>query len=127
MAEQSKVLLIDDDKLVRLCLHAYLEDSGYQVHDAQGGREGLDRFTLERPDIVLTDLRMPDMDGFELIAALRSISPATPVIVISGAGDEGALQGVANGFLLKPIINMRDMISLIERLLGEARGERRGE
>lgn len=127
MPANRKVLLIDDDDLVRLTLHAYLEDSGCEVLDAAGGREGLDRFARERPDVVLTDLRMPDMDGLQLLAAIKKISPATPVIVMSGIGDSGALLGGASGFLPKPIINMKDMISLIDRVLGEARGERTGE
>jgi len=124
MSGNKKVLLIDDDDLVRLTLHAYLEDSGYEVRDAAGGREGLDCFAREAPDIVLTDLRMPDLDGFQVLAAIKKISPATPVIIVSGAGDAGISHGEASAFLLKPVINMKEMVSLIERVLDEAR---RGE
>lgn len=120
MSGNKKVLLIDDDDLVRLTLHAYLEDSGYEIVEAAGGKDGLDLFAAELPDLVLTDLRMPGMDGLQILEAIRKISPRTPVIVMSGIGDAGSHLTGVSGFLPKPVIHMKEMVSLIERVLAEA-------
>lgn len=122
MAQSFTVLVIDDDSLVRMTLVAYLEDSGYTVLEAADGEEGVELFRKEMPDIVLTDLRMPKLDGFGVIAAIRAISPATPVVAITGTGDPAAateaLRLGAKGFLTKPIVDFTELESSIERALG---------
>ncbi len=65
------ILIVDDEELIRLNLRALLEDLGYRFFEAADGREGLDVFDRWRPDLVLTDLRMPVMDGLSMIDALR--------------------------------------------------------
>ena len=87
MNKPSSVLVIDDESMMRLTISAYLEDSGFHVFEATDGREGVEQFMRHRPDIVLTDLRMPGMDGMEVIAAIKAHSPTTPIIVITGTGD----------------------------------------
>jgi len=107
MSHAAKVLIVDDEKLIRLNLRAMLEDLGYLVAEAGDGREGLDAFDRERPDLVLADLTMPVMDGLPMIAALREKSPETPVFVISGTGTVrdavASLRLGAWDFVLKPI------------------------
>lgn len=104
------ILAIDDDDLVRESLAIYLEDSGYDVIQASGGAEGLDKFTQHQPDLVLCDLRMPDVDGLSVLSELSELSPETPVIVISGAGliqdVVEALRLGATDYLVKPIGDM---------------------
>ena len=82
----ASLLIIDDDDVVRESLAAYLEDSGFKVTQATNGLEGLKVFEHELPDLVICDLRMPQMDGLELIRRVSEMAVETPVIVLSGAG-----------------------------------------
>jgi DNA-binding NarL/FixJ family response regulator len=107
MSPPTKVLLIDDEEAIRRNLRSFLTDSGYQVADASNGREGLAMFLREPSDIVLTDLRMAEGSGMELIKAMKSRSPDTPVIVVSGTGQiQDAIEAIRQGawdYLVKPI------------------------
>jgi len=67
MQEQVKVLVVDDEELIRLNFSCGLEDAGFQVLTAADGAEGLSLFKSEQPDVVLTDLKMPKMDGIAFI------------------------------------------------------------
>ena len=76
------ILLVEDEELLRESLAELLEEEGFEVVQAGNGREGHDRL-LERPfDLVLSDIRMPEMDGAELLRRARRIAPQTPVIVV---------------------------------------------
>ncbi|MBG0776379.1 MAG: sigma-54-dependent Fis family transcriptional regulator [Desulfovibrionaceae bacterium] len=101
------VLLIDDDQFACVTMGDCLRDFGYNVLEARGGAEGLDIFARERPDAVLVDLRMKDIDGHQVLAAVKERSPDTPVLIISGAGDMQdvirALRHGASDFLTKPL------------------------
>ena len=105
-----KVLTVDDDEFVREILAAYLEDSGYEVLQAENGRLGLERFRREKPDLVMLDLRMPEMDGLEVLGYITKESPDTPVILVSGMGTIGdaikALKLGAWDYIAKPIHDM---------------------
>lgn len=81
-----KLLIIDDEVDFRESIALYFQDLGHRVFEASNGSEGIEVFRREQPDLVFTDLRMPVMDGFEVIAELNRTSPQTPVIVISGVG-----------------------------------------
>lgn len=80
------VLIVDDSESVRAYLRSILENIDYRVFDAAHGKEGLEVFDRERPDLVLTDLEMPEMDGLTFIAELNSKYINVPIIVISGKG-----------------------------------------
>jgi signal transduction histidine kinase len=105
---QESILIIDDEPQVRMNLRALLEDLGYQVHDAQGGGEGLAACAATNPDLILLDVRMPDMDGFEVCTRLKTVeaSSAIPVIFLSGALDVQdkvkAFQAGAVDYVTKP-------------------------
>jgi len=105
-----KVLTVDDDEFVREILAAYLEDSGYEVLQAENGRLGLETFRREKPDLVMLDLRMPEMDGLEVLGYITKESPDTPVILVSGMGTIGdaikALKLGAWDYIAKPIHDM---------------------
>ncbi len=102
-----KVLVIDDEKptLTMFCL--VLKVRGYEVLVAEDGRAGLDLVAAEDPPIVFTDLKMPEMDGFEVLRQIKKSAPATEVIVITGHGDMDlvvqALNLGATDFINKPI------------------------
>ena len=103
----SKLLLIDDEEPIRKILGLYLRSKGHEVHTAADGQTGLELFEQERPPIVLTDIKMPEMDGLELLRTLKRVSPDTEVIMITGHGDmDLAIKSVkyeATDFVTKPI------------------------
>jgi CheY-like chemotaxis protein len=121
MMTQKTVLIVEDEPRFRASIRAYLEDSGYRILEAADGFEGIRLFKSESPNLVLTDLRMPVMDGFELIARLKTASPKTPVIVLTGTGDNTVVakareQGVSD-CLIKPIDDMKMLEAAIEYAL----------
>jgi DNA-binding response OmpR family regulator len=79
-----RICLIDDDKLVRGAATLGLEDAGYSVFPAADATSGLDLIERERPDLVITDLGLPDMDGEALIKLIRARFPGLPIIAMSG-------------------------------------------
>ncbi len=105
-----KVLVIDDEPLVRESIAIYLEDSGYQVFEAASGQQGIELFCEFNPDVILCDLRMPGMDGLEVLQKLSELSPDTPIIIVSGAGQihdvVEALRLGALDYLVKPVTDM---------------------
>jgi PAS domain S-box-containing protein len=125
MGRPGNILIVDDEELIRLNLRALLEDLDYRVTEAANGREGLEAFDREQPDLVLADLRMPVMDGLSLIVALREKSPETPVIVISGVGTvREAVDSLRLGawdYLIKPVPDAERLDLTICRVLDKAR------
>ncbi len=116
-----KLLIIDDDNLVRQSLVAYLEDSGYDIYEATDGIRGLELFDTVKPDLVLSDLRMQGMDGLAVLREVNQRCQDTPVIVISGVGVMGdvveALRLGASDYLTKPVVDMEVLVHSIERAL----------
>jgi len=102
-----KILVIDDEKPTLKMFTLLLEALGYEVLTAEDGRAGVDVFRSERPDIVLTDIKMPIMDGIEVLKNIKSINPHAEVIVITGHGDmDLAIQALnldATDFINKPV------------------------
>jgi CheY-like chemotaxis protein len=86
---KSYILVIDDDALVRQTLTLVLESEGYEVRSAPEGRQGLQAFRKRRPDLVISDIIMPDMEGIQTIMELRILSRDCPIIAISGGGRLG--------------------------------------
>ncbi|MEH6365003.1 MAG: two-component system response regulator RssB [Pseudomonas marincola] len=115
------LLIIDDDEVVRASLAAYLEDSGFNVLQASNGLQGLEVFQRESPDLVICDLRMPQVDGLELIRRINALEVEAPVIVVSGAGVMGdvveALRLGAVDYLIKPLEDLAVLEHSIRRAL----------
>ncbi|HVZ16427.1 MAG TPA: response regulator [Terriglobales bacterium] len=84
MTEQKTILLVDDEPSIRIISSALLRRAGYETVVAADGFEALQKIREKIPDLVITDLRMPNMNGFELLAVLRSQFPHVPAIAISG-------------------------------------------
>lgn len=78
------VLVIDDERPIRALLREVLAEQGYDVTEAEDGVKGVRRAREQRPDLVITDILMPDKDGLETILELRAAAPHLPVIAISG-------------------------------------------
>ena len=81
-----KILIIDDDSSLRRVLEYNLQQEGYDVVTAADGESGLRLFTEKSPALVITDLKMPGMGGFQLLAAVKELSPATVVVVLTAFG-----------------------------------------
>jgi signal transduction histidine kinase len=103
------VLIVDDDPVARLLAREALEQSGWLVEEAENGRLGLEAFMTRRPDLVLLDILMPEMDGFETCAALRKMPGGThvPVLIMTGLEDYQSITQAydvgATDFIVKPI------------------------
>jgi CheY-like chemotaxis protein len=82
----TRILVIDDDPLVRATLSAILEGAGYDVTLAVNGQNGLDEFSRRVPDMVITDIVMPEIEGIETIRVIRASAPTLPIVAISGGG-----------------------------------------
>lgn len=102
--ETAKILVIEDSRPVRMSFVLAFEDEGYEVFDAPDGRTGLEQFAKHGPDLVLTDLRMPDIDGLEVISEIRKTSEV-PIIVVSALGDsetkDACINAGANDYIVK--------------------------
>ena len=113
------LLVIDDEDFVRETICDYLSDSGFNTIDARDGQEGIEIFQREKPDAVLVDLNMPKVDGFGVLEHVKSESPDTPIIVVSGAGlIQDAIKAVRLGawdFVTKPIVDL----NILEHALGQ--------
>jgi len=90
----AKILVIDDEQGIRNLLDTLLRRKGYDVVLADSGRKGLELFRREHPDVVVLDLKMPEMDGLTVLRKIHSIEPGKPVIMLTGAGTGEAEQQV---------------------------------
>jgi signal transduction histidine kinase len=104
---ENKILLVDDEQDIRAVLNLSLSDLGYDVLEAENGAEALRIFKTARPPIVMADIKMPGMDGIELLQKVKNENPDTEVIMITGHGDMDlaikSLKYQATDFITKPI------------------------
>ena len=80
----AKILVIDDDATIQMVFSQFLTSLGHEIMQAENGKEGMSRIQETRPDLVITDIMMPEMDGLEILMQLRSTHDSVPVIAISG-------------------------------------------
>jgi len=78
-----KILLVDDEESIQLVYREEFEDEGYQVISALDGESGLEKFSQEAPDIVILDIKMPGMNGIEVLRQMKMINPGVPIILSS--------------------------------------------
>jgi two-component system nitrogen regulation response regulator NtrX len=128
--DRQKVLIVDDQRAVREQLAFALGFEGYAVLEAQDGREALEQVAQGGIDLVLLDIKMPKMDGLEVLARLRETGQTPPVIMISGHGDIEtavlAIKGGAQDYLAKPFDNDRVIVSVKNALrIGALQSENR--
>ena len=120
MGEHPTLLVVEDDRTLARGLVMNLEIEGFRVLHAADGEEGLRLAIDEAPDLVILDLMLPGMDGFEVVAALRERARATPVLVLSARGEVAdkveALQLGADGYLTKPF-SLAELVARIRAAL----------
>jgi len=119
------LLVIEDEAGVRESIALFFEDKGSFVYEAENGRQGLELFRQQRPDIVLVDLRMPGIDGLDVISSVKEESPDTPVIVVSGTGVlADAIEALRLGawdYVLKPIEDMQVLEHAVNKAIERVR------
>jgi DNA-binding NtrC family response regulator len=121
------VLVVDDNDDVRELLQEFLEDAGFRVRAARDGEAAIQSFTREPSDLVITDMRMPKLNGLQVLQAVRAARPGTPVILLTGQGaaegdaDEARRLGVY-ACLTKPLTD----IHLLPQLVAAALEQRAG-
>lgn len=122
-----KILIIDDERSIRRALKEILEFENFEVHEAEHGKEGLDKAMATAYDMIFCDIKMPEMDGMEVLDALSKANVDSPVIMISGHGNiETAVDSIKKGafdFIEKPLDlnrilvtmrNAKDRVQLVE-------------
>jgi two-component system KDP operon response regulator KdpE len=114
------ILVIDDEPPIRRLLRTSLTANGFQVIEAANGAEGIASIKAHRPDVIILDLGLPDVDGLDLIRKLRDNGNRTPIIVLSSRGEEGikvdALDAGADDYVTKPF-GMAELIARIHTAL----------
>ncbi|MDY0103163.1 MAG: sigma-54 dependent transcriptional regulator [Lentimicrobium sp.] len=122
----SKVLIVDDDVTFCLMLETFLVKQGYDVSQSFSYAEGKKKYIEFQPDIVLTDLRLPDHDGLELLKLLKSESSKVPVVLMTGYGDiRTAVKAMKMGafdYVTKPV-NPDEILATIKRALRQGQGD----
>ena len=117
MKQRDGILVVDDDVDARETLTTALRQSGYAVEAARDGFEALERLARSTPDLILTDLKMPGMNGLELIERIHRMSPQAPIILVTGADTldlcTGAERYGAVSCLLKPV-NLDELLWAID-------------
>ena len=129
--ERHRLLVIDDDAAVRDSMAAYLQELGYSVEQVGDGRRSLEVFEQNPPDAVLLDLKLPGLDGLEVLKILRQHPANVPVIVVSGSGVTNdvvqALRYGASDYLIKPITDMEVLEHSVARSVQQNRLQRENQ
>ena len=119
-----KILVVDDDTNICELLRLYLTKEGYQVTTANDGEEGLDKFNLVKPDMVLLDVMMPKMDGLEVCRRIRKLGN-TPVMMLTAKGETFdkvlGLELGADDYISKPF-RLRELMARIKTVLRRSKG-----
>ncbi|EIE49638.1 chemotaxis protein CheY [Salipiger aestuarii] len=121
----TKVLAIDDSRTIRNLLRVSLEGAGFEYHSASDGVEGVEQFSEVEPDVVITDINMPNLDGFGVIESLRKGPNRTtvPIIVLTTESGQDlktrAREAGATGWIVKPFDDA-SLVSVLRRLTGHA-------
>ncbi len=118
-----KILVIDDEEAMRGYLRMVLEKEGYEVTDAADGHEGLEACRAELPDLVITDLVMPNKGGLETIRELKADFPALHIIAMSGFGNDHEMQAARSlgADHVWPKVDLRlNLLRELPRLLGQS-------
>lgn len=120
MVEPLRILVIDDEPLMRMAIQDTLETEGFQIGVAETGQKGLDLFRKNPSDILITDLKLPDMDGLQILKEVKRINPETQVILITAYGSIDsavtAMKEGASDYLTKSF-SMDELLLVIQRIL----------
>ena len=115
-----KLLIVDDEMGIVEEVRDYFTEEGFEVHTADTGKEGIDQLGVVKPDLMLLDMKLPDMPGIEVLKACKQLSPATKIVVATGYVDQKIIDEAEKlgreSFLQKPF-NLEFLKAEIDRLL----------
>ncbi len=120
----ARILVIDDEQALRRSVVKILEREGHEVLDAADGKVGMRLLREQRPDLVISDLFMPEMDGVELLRQLRRESPELRVVAMSGGAYDGQIElldvatGLGAAAVLRKPFELEELVSIVSDVLG---------
>jgi YesN/AraC family two-component response regulator len=125
-----KILVIDDEEQVREVLKVALAENGYSVFEAENGKNGVQRFIEVNPDIVITDVNMPEMSGIDVTKKIKELKPDADVVIMTGYGTEElviqSLRSGATNYIKKPV-DFNELMSILDSLILKRENRRRFE
>ncbi len=128
MKERARILIVDDDESVRETFTAILEENGYDVDTAENGRDAVEKSNKSFYNAAFIDIRLPDMEGTELLSALKDTTPKMRKIIVTGyPALQNAIDAVnknADAYVLKPP-KMKEVLSLLKEHLEKQKEEKR--
>ena len=120
MAAKNRIMVVDDEEALRTVLSSELEGEGYEVGSAGDGQEAIDILTKQEFDLILLDIKMPNVDGFEVLKFVKDRHPKTKVVMLTGFADlKNAIESKklgAEDFVSKPY-DLVDLLTTVERVL----------
>ncbi len=125
MAAKKRILAVDDEKLIVLAIRHNLKLAGYDVIEAYDGREAIQKIEAERPDLIILDVMMPELNGWDVLSSIRDDPElrATPVIMLTALGQDGdvgeTIRRGADFHLTKPF-EPRNLLDIVGKLLAAA-------
>jgi len=127
MTESARILVIDDDESIRRTVSMTLKHAGYLVDTAENGRQAIEKSAANFYNLALIDIRLPDMEGTELLTALRETTPRMIKIILTGfPALENAVKAInkgVDGYLIKPV-NTDELLRFIKEFLEKQKHER---
>jgi DNA-binding NtrC family response regulator len=130
MKEDATILVVDDEEMLRKVIHKILTKEGYDVHLASSGTEALEILSREEIDLVITDVKMPEMDGFDLLEQMKKNYPKLGIIVMTAFGDaytvRDALMLGADEYITKPFKSY-EIVMVVERAYWRIKSSRTRE
>lgn len=125
-----KILIVEDDDNIRELLRLYLEREGYQVSEAENGAAGLSKWKAEDPDMMLLDVMMPIMDGWQVCKEVRAADQSMPIIMITAKGETmdkvSGLELGADDYIVKPL-EMREVVARVRAVFRRFAGDDSGK
>lgn len=117
----AKIMVVDDAAFMRMKCTKILIDNGYEVLEADTGSQAVEKYKLNRPDVVLLDITMPDMDGLTALKKIKEIDQDAKIAMVTAMGQQSividALKGGASDFVVKPFDSSR-LLSAVKKLVG---------
>ena len=122
------ILIVEDDSSARRAIGRFLKCEGWIILEASNGVQGLRIFRSQLPEIVLTDVVMPGFDGFFLTAVIKSISPQSPIIIMTGLGDpelDEKAQDLGISALLRKPFDPEQLLVALSHVVGSFNGKKK--
>ena len=125
-----KILIVEDDDNIRELLRLYLEREGYEITEAENGAVGLSKWKAENPDMMLLDVMMPVMDGWQVCKEVRAAGSTMPIIMITAKGETmdkvSGLELGADDYIVKPL-EMREVVARVRAVFRRVAGDETGK